>query len=182
MPPLSQRRCFGLRSKSRVFPQDSQTLLFSGGAAVLAIGVLLAYLSGRTPITTRPVMNKSEQRFFMVLKEIVRDALPNGYQVLSQVSFGEFLASKSKKVFWSFNAKRADFLIIDTGCNPIAVVEYQGAGHSGRTLNSRFEANKRDRVKRCVFSAANVPMIAVPGKWDSNQVLHMITQALPRGL
>ena len=91
MPPLSQRRCFGLRSKSRVFPQDSPTLLFSGAAAVLAIGVLLAYLSGRTPITTRPVMNKSEQRLFMVLKEILRDALPNGYQVLSQVSFGEFL-------------------------------------------------------------------------------------------
>jgi len=182
MPPLSQRRCFGLRSKSRVFPQDSLTLVLTCGAVALAIGVLVCSKFGRTPIKTCPVMNKSEQRLFKVLKGIARDALPNGYQVLSQVSFGEFLVSKSKKVFWSFNAKRADFLIIDTGCNPIAVVEYQGAGHFGRTLYSRFEANKRDRVKRRVLLAASVPMIEVPAKWDSNQVLQMITLALPRGL
>ena len=175
----SQRQFFNLRRKNKMASPSIFTILLIISVFVfLVVGVPLVLNSSRTPITSRPLMNKSEQRLFALLRQIVRDMLPQGYDVMSQVSYGEFLRCKDRKTFWSFNAKRADFVIIDPETNPVAVVEYQGTGHGGRTAKSRADAAKRDRVKRRTLSAADVLMIEVPAKFDHGLVHEMLSVSL----
>jgi len=55
-----------------------------------------------------------------------------------QVSYGEFLSCNNRQKFFSINAKRADFVVYDTRFRVLAVVEYQGDGHYGRTFLAKL--------------------------------------------
>lgn len=127
--------------------------------------------SSRLSAHSCSVLNKSELRLFKKLRESCRDVLGGTYYVMAQVSYGEFLATDSRSLFFRFNCKRADFLIMDHIGQPIAVVEYQGSGHYGFSLVSRFKAMKADRVKRNILKRAGIPLLEVPAIYKFNILL-----------
>ena len=124
---------------------------------VLGVGFLmvLALAIGLRParFTSKAVLNKTERRLFDMLVRVVRDMRPDA-RVLAQVSYGEFLRSKNKKAFWSINARRADFLIVDAEFAPLAVVEYQGRGHFGSSRRARATGSRLAHVVRLVLSGS----------------------------
>lgn len=117
--------------------------------------------------TTKPLLNKSEIRLFKILHNIT----PENFHVFSQVSYGEFLRCASNRKFWTINAKRADFVICDYEFNVVAVVEYQGSGHYGSTRKSHENAKSRDRAKLKALTEANIPMVEIPPKFNSELIV-----------
>ncbi len=127
--------------------------------------------SSRLSAHSCPVLNKSELRLFGRLQKVCRSVLGPHYHVLAQVSYGEFLSTSNRSLFFSFNCKRADFLIMDNYANPIAVIEYQGSGHFGYSLLSRIKAMKSDRIKRRILKRAGIPFCEVSAKFEINDLL-----------
>lgn len=76
----------------------------------------------------RPLLNKSEAAVFKALDAAVIARNP-GWQVMAQVSLGEFLSSPDKSAFFSVNSKRVDFALMDEHANVRHALEYQGTGH-----------------------------------------------------
>lgn len=64
------------------------------------------------------------------------------WQVMAQVSLGEFLASPDKDAFFAINSKRVDFALMDDQCRVRHALEYQGNGHhlgpSAPTSHARY--------------------------------------------
>jgi len=135
-------------------------------AKVLANGFLPSFQS-------RPLLNKSDQRLF----PLIVSALPQHCRVMCQVSYGEFLSCKSQKKFFSINAKRADFVVCDSSFRVLAVVEYQGSGHYGKTFRATLNAKRRDNQKRRALQEAGIPMIEVPAKFDVALVRDLLSGA-----
>lgn len=76
----------------------------------------------------RPLLNKAEAAVFKALDEAVVARNP-GWQVMAQVSLGEFLSSPDRSAFFSVNSKRVDFALMDETCCVRHAIEYQGTGH-----------------------------------------------------
>lgn len=146
---------------------------------VVAAGtVAFAARSVRPAIKARPVLNKSEQRLYGLLRRECLATLPRGSMVLAQVNYGEFLSCRDRRTFWSFNAKRADFLVVGPDTTPLAVVEYQGTGHWGSNARARRDANKRDRVKRRILRRANLPLVEVAHNYTTESLSALLKEAL----
>jgi hypothetical protein len=77
---------------------------------------------------SRPLLNKGEAAVFKALDAAVVARNP-GWQVMAQVSLGEFLQSPDKSAFFSVNSKRVDFALMDENANVRHALEYQGSGH-----------------------------------------------------
>ena len=148
---------------------------------VLGVGFLmvLALAIGLRParFTSKAVLNKTERRLFDMLVRVVRDMRPDA-RVLAQVSYGEFLRSKNKKAFWSINARRADFLIVDAEFAPLAVVEYQGRGHFGSSRRAARAARQGDRIKARACRSAGIEWIEIPERFTVAEVQQLLQQAL----
>lgn len=144
---------------------DSLTLqLFAAAGLALVAGLVLLILQKiEVRFQKKVLLNKSEMRLFHMIEAMLRG---KPYRLLCQVSYGEFLRTRSKKAFWKVNAKRADFLIVDQDFNPVAVIEYQGAGHFGRTGQSADLARQRDNTKKRACLSAGLAWIEVPAKID----------------
>lgn len=78
--------------------------------------------------TSRSLLNKSEAKLFAALDRAVTARNP-GWQVMAQVSLGEFLASEDKDAYFCINSKRVDFALMDPDCRVRHALEYQGSGH-----------------------------------------------------
>jgi hypothetical protein len=76
----------------------------------------------------RALLNKPEAQVFKALDAAVIARNP-GWQVMAQVSLGEFLASEDKDAFFSVNSKRVDFALMDPRCCVQHAIEYHGTGH-----------------------------------------------------
>ena len=74
-----------------------------------------------------------------------------GWQVMAQVSLGEFLASPDKDAFLAINSKRVDFALMDEQCCVRHTLEYQGSGH-----NLGESAAARDAVKKEALRKAGI--------------------------
>lgn len=101
--------------------------------------------------SSRSLLNKSEAQVFKVLDRAVIARNP-GWQVMAQVSLGEFLASEDKDAYFCINAKRVDFALMDENCRVRHVVEYQGSGHHV----AGGEAAARDAVKKEALRKAGI--------------------------
>jgi hypothetical protein len=100
----------------------------------------------KAEIKARPLLNKSEARVFSVLDKIVIEMRP-GWQVMAQVSLGEVLKCEDREAYWCINAKRVDFLIVDSECRPVGAIEYQGGAHHQGTAAAR-DAVKKEALRR----------------------------------
>lgn len=131
--------------------------LFGAALALVVIGNI-----SRPKFQTKTLINKSEIRlFWMITKQ-----LPHGFRVMVQVSYGEILRCRSRRKFFTINAKRADLVICDREFNVVAVIEYQGGGHYGSTAKSRRNAIGRDRQKRRALAEAGVALVEIPAQFD----------------
>ncbi|WP_165352878.1 DUF2726 domain-containing protein [Loktanella sp. IMCC34160] len=154
------------------FPELS-TVLAAGlilGLGATAVAVALGRGGLRSSITVVAICNSSEQVLRAAIARLLRQAGFLDMMVFPQVSYGEFLKTSDRKLFWSFNAKRADMVIIAADYRPVAVVEYQGSGHWGRTRRDGRDAERRDTLKRRVLARAGLPLIEVPARWNESDL------------
>lgn len=104
----------------------------------------------RAAFTSRPLLNKSEAKVFDALDKAVIARNP-GWQVMAQVSLGEFLASPNEEAFLAVNSKRVDFALMDEHCRVVHALEYQGSGH-----HTGASAAARDAVKKEALRKAGI--------------------------
>lgn len=101
--------------------------------------------------TPRPLLNRPEAVVFAALDKAVIARNP-GWQVMAQVSLGEFLASPDKDAFFAINSKRVDFALMDDKACVRHVLEYQGTGHH----QDGGAAAARDAVKKEALRKAGI--------------------------
>lgn len=96
----------------------------------------------------RVLLNRSEAQVFKALVRAVEARNP-GWQVMAQVSLGEFIASDDKAAYACINSKRVDFALMDPECRVHHALEYQGSGHHlpGGAAAAR-DAVKKEALRR----------------------------------
>lgn len=97
----------------------------------------------------RALLNKSEGKVFQSLDRMVIERNPE-WQVMAQVSVGEFLACDDQDAYFAINSKRVDFVLMDENCQARHALEYQGNGHH------QGSAAARDAVKKEALRKAGV--------------------------
>ncbi|GAA4010982.1 DUF2726 domain-containing protein [Sphingomonas humi] len=95
---------------------------------------------------TKRLLNKGEEKVLAALEPIVAQLEP-GWRVWTQVSLGEVLDGGTVEAFNAINAKRVDFLLVDTDQRPRLAIEYQGQGHHQGAAAAR-DAVKREALRR----------------------------------
>lgn len=103
----------------------------------------------RAAFKPRSLLNKSEARVFRELDRMVIARNP-AWQVMAQVSVGEFLSSDDADAYRCVNSKRVDLLLMDDDCHARHALEYQGNGHH------QGSAAARDAVKKEALRKAGV--------------------------
>ena len=101
----------------------------------------------RASFTARPLLNKAEAKVFVALDEAVIARNP-GWQVMAQVSLGEFLASRDSEAFRAINSKRVDFALMDENSRVVHALEYQGSGHHTGTSAAARDAVKKEALRK----------------------------------
>lgn len=94
-----------------------------------------------------PVLNQPERRLFACVEKALQELSP-GWRAMAQVSLGEVLRSESKDAFLAINSKRVDLLIMDSDCQPLHVVEFQGTGHYRGPNTAARDAVKKEALRR----------------------------------
>jgi hypothetical protein len=97
----------------------------------------------------RPLLNRPEGQVFKSLDKMVIARNPK-WQVMAQVSLGEFLASEDRDAYSCINSKRVDFALMDGDCRVRHALEYQGDGHH------QGSAAARDAVKKEALRKAGI--------------------------
>lgn len=97
----------------------------------------------------RPLLNKSEAQVFAALERIMI-ARNSQWQVMAQVSLGEFLSSEDEAAYLCINSKRVDFALMDASAQVRHALEYQGSGHN------QCSAAARDAVKKEALRKAGI--------------------------
>lgn len=97
----------------------------------------------------RVLLNKREVEVFKALDRIVIARNP-AWQVMAQVSLGEFVASEDAEAYRCINSKRVDFALMDTDGRVHHALEYQGSGHH------QGSAAARDAVKKEALRKAEI--------------------------
>lgn len=99
----------------------------------------------------RALLNRPEAAVFKALDAAVIARNP-GWQVMAQVSLGEFLSSDDKDAYAAINSKRVDFALMDDTCRVRHALEYQGDGHH----QPGGAAAARDAVKKEALRKAGI--------------------------
>lgn len=97
----------------------------------------------------RSLLNQPEHNLFKALDAAVIARNP-GWQVMAQVSLGEFLTSRDTAAFVCINSKRVDFALMDPDARVVHTIEYQGSGHH------QGSAAARDAVKKEALRKAGI--------------------------
>ena len=146
MKPAKGKHSFrsrrGNRPDLRVVAKPGEDEALAGGAEQLR-RVMAA------DFTARPLLNRPEAQVFEALDKAVIARNPK-WQVMAQVSLGEFLSSKDKAAYLAVNSKRVDFALMDDRCCVRHALEYQGTGHH------QGNAAARDAVKKEALRKAGI--------------------------
>lgn len=100
----------------------------------------------RAKFTARTLLNRPEGKVFKALDSAVVARNP-GWQVMAQVSLGEFLASPDRDAYGCVNSKRVDFALMDPDCRVRHALEYQGNGHHQNAAAAR-DAVKKEALRK----------------------------------
>ena len=127
--------------------------------------------------TERPLLNKSEAAVFKALDAAVIARNP-GWQVMAQVSLGEFLDSKDTDAFLAVNSKRVDFALMDQHCCVRHAIEYQGTGHHlpGGAAAARA-AVKKEALRKAGIGYHEV----VSGHTTPGELKRLVDRLVPGG-
>ncbi|WP_339827997.1 DUF2726 domain-containing protein [uncultured Parasphingorhabdus sp.] len=130
----------------------------------------------QAPFTSRPLLNKSEANVFTALDKAVIARNP-GWQVMAQVSLGEFLASPDKNAFLSVNSKRIDFALMDDRCCVVHALEYQGSGHHVGNCAPARDAVKKEALRKAGIGYHEV----VAGHTTAGELRALVEKLVPVG-
>ena len=157
------------------------TPLIGSVALVVILGSVLVTITGKayrryrenkTPFKKQSLLKKSEHKVFSDLAKVV----PNDHQLMCQVSYGAILQNKSRNRYMTINSKRADFMIFDAKAQIVAVIEYQGSGHFGRSNESKARAIESDRIKRSALNDAGIPLLEVPARYSASLISGFVSE------
>ena len=103
-------------------------------------------------IKTKKVMNIEENKIFYSMVKIL-----NNYNINPQVSFRAFLKGEENTNSWkTFRDFYCDFLVTHKKGSkinePIAVIEYHGAGHFGDSEEQKKKVENNDYVREKLFN------------------------------
>ncbi len=130
----------------------------------------------RAKFSSRPLLNKSEANVFTALDNAVIARNP-GWQVMAQVSLGEFLASPDKDAFLSVNSKRVDFALMDDRCRVVHALEYQGSGHHAGNCAAARDAVKKEALRKAGIGYHEV----VAGHTTPSELRALVEKLVPGG-
>ncbi len=119
----------------------------------------------------RPLLNKGEARVFAELDKLVIARNP-GWQVMAQVSVGEFVMSDDPEAHACINSKRVDLLLVDAQCRARHALEYQGTGHH------QGSAAARDAVKKEALRKAGIGYHEVVAGHTTPKELRLLVEKL----
>ena len=121
----------------------------------------------------RALLNRPEANLFKALDAAVIARNP-GWQVMAQVSLGEFLASPDKDAYWAINAKRVDFALMDPEARVVHAIEYQGSGHHQGTAAAR-DAVKKEALRKAGIGYHEV----VAGHTTAGELKRLVEKLVP---
>ena len=101
----------------------------------------------RADFAARPLLNRAEAKVFDALDKAVMARNPD-WQVMAQVSLGEFLQSPDDAAFRAVNSKRVDFALMDGRARVVHALEYQGSGHHAGTSAAARDAVKKEALRK----------------------------------
>lgn len=128
-----------------VNPRSNREALTQKNAADFAADQLK--LVSKASFTPRPLLNRGEAKVFAALDKAVIARNP-GWQVMAQVSLGEFLASPDKDAFLAANSKRVDFALMDENACVVHALEYQGSGNHAGDCAAARDAVKKEALRK----------------------------------
>ena len=137
-----RRRRSGYRPNLKVVTKDGEDPALATAAEQLRTVMGADFKS-------QALLNRPEAAVFKALDEAVIARNPR-WQVMAQVSLGEFLRSPSRKAYLAVNSKRVDFALMDENCRVVHALEYQGNGHH------QGSAAARDAVKKEALRKAGI--------------------------
>ena len=140
-----------------------------------AIGSHTAQLASvlAADFNSRALLNRPEANLFKALDAAVIARNP-GWQVMAQVSLGEFLASPDKDAYWAINAKRVDFALMDPEARVVHAIEYQGSGHHQGTAAAR-DAVKKEALRKAGIGYHEV----VAGHTTAGELKRLVEKLVP---
>jgi hypothetical protein len=121
----------------------------------------------------RPLLNQPEARLFRELDKMVVARNP-AWQVMAQVSVGEFVASDDADAYGCINSKRVDLLLVDGDCRACHAIEYQGTGHHQGTAAAR-DAVKKEALRKAGIGYDEV----VAGKTTPSDLQRLVEKVVP---
>lgn len=145
----------------------SEAAKANGGATDQLACVMAADFSARA------LLNRPEANLFKALDAAVIARNP-GWQVMAQVSLGEFLSSPDKDAYWAINSKRVDFALMDPDARVVHAIEYQGSGHHQGTAAAR-DAVKKEALRKAGIGYHEV----VAGHTTPNELKRLVEKLVP---
>ncbi len=145
----------------------SEAAKANGGATDQLACVMAADFSARA------LLNRPEANLFKALDAAVIARNP-GWQVMAQVSLGEFLASPDKDAYWAINSKRVDFALMDPDARVVHAIEYQGSGHHQGTAAAR-DAVKKEALRKAGIGYHEV----VAGHTTAGELRRLVEKLVP---
>lgn len=122
----------------------------------------------------RRLLNAPEAKVFDTLIKAVNARNPQ-WQVMAQVSLGEFLASANKEAFLAVNSKRVDFALMDANYSVRHAIEYQGSGHHTGTSAAARDAVKKEALRKAGIGYHEV----VAGHTTPSELRALIDKLVP---
>jgi hypothetical protein len=123
----------------------------------------------------RALLNKGEARVFAELDKLVI-ARNSGWQVMAQVSVGEFVGSTDPAAYACINSKRVDLLLVDSDCRARHALEYQGSGHHQGSAAAR-DAVKKEALRKAGIGYHEV----VAGHTTPSELRRLVEKLVPDG-
>ena len=129
----------------------------------------------RADFKSRALLNKPEGQVFRALDKIVLARNP-GWQVMAQVSLGEFLGCEDREAYGCINSKRVDFALMDEACRVRHALEYQGSGHHQGSAAAR-DAVKKEALRKAGIGYHEV----VAGHTTPAELRRLVDKLVPAG-
>lgn len=124
---------------------------------------------------SRALLNRSETQVFKALDAAVVARNP-AWQVMAQVSLGEFLSSPDRGAYGAINSKRVDFALMDAECRVRHALEYQGNGHHQGSAAAR-DAVKKEALRKAGIGYHEV----VAGHTTPAELRRLVEKLIPSG-
>ena len=163
-----KRRYNNKRRPNRTFGKTGEAAKLASAADQLETVMTAEFKS-------RSLLNKSEAAVFRALDEAVIARNPD-WQVMAQVSLGEFLSSRDQSAFGCVNSKRVDFALMDENCYVQHALEYQGKGHHQGSAAAR-DAVKKEALRKAGIGYHEI----VAGHTTPSELRALVEKLIPGG-